>query len=108
MKFEKIRKYASDLQLFIGKKDIQSKIADNEKRLASIIENTSLKNIDIKLVIDDKILDILTSIKSFGSILTIESPSGITKYKNKQAQMPVPNLEINWQHLKKKCQTDVQ
>ncbi|CAG2241847.1 unnamed protein product [Mytilus edulis] len=71
MKFEKIRKYASDLQLFIGKKDIQSKIADNEKRLASIIENTSLKNIDIKLVIDDKILDILTSIKSFGSILTI-------------------------------------
>ncbi|CAC5382926.1 unnamed protein product [Mytilus coruscus] len=103
MKFENIRKYASDLQLFLGKKDIQSKIADNEKRLTSIIENESLKNIDIKLVIDDKILDILTSIKSFGSILTRESLSGIdtiTKDKNKQAQMLVPYLEINRKDVK--------
>ncbi|CAC5399686.1 unnamed protein product [Mytilus coruscus] len=61
--FENITIYASDLQTFLGMREIQSKVTDNESRLKSMIANKSLDNVDIQFTIDEKVSDILTSIK---------------------------------------------
>ncbi|CAC5382921.1 unnamed protein product [Mytilus coruscus] len=91
---ENIKKYASDLQTFLGMREIQSKVINNERLLKSKMGNKSLFNLNIQLVKDDKIQEILTSVKKFGSILIREIPSANTYMVNKktgQAQIHVPN-----------------
>ncbi|CAC5399692.1 unnamed protein product [Mytilus coruscus] len=91
---EILRKYASDLQTFLGMRDIQSKVNDSEKRLKSMIENKSLDNVDIQLSIDDRLQDILTLVQKFGAISIKESPSAKTnlvKKKTIQAQILIPD-----------------
>ncbi|CAC5382919.1 unnamed protein product [Mytilus coruscus] len=94
MEFESITKYASDLQTFLGMREIQSKITDHESRLKSMIANKSLENADIQLTIDEKVSDILTSIKAFGLITIKKSTSACTNIssnKTRQAQISAPN-----------------
>ncbi|CAG2205880.1 unnamed protein product [Mytilus edulis] len=96
--FENITKYASDLQTFLGMREIKSKVTNNESRLMSMIANKSLKNVDMQLTIDDKIQDLLTSVKKFGSIMIKESPSAYTNIisrKTRQAQISVPHRMIS-------------
>ncbi|CAC5415305.1 unnamed protein product [Mytilus coruscus] len=91
---QNIKKYASDLQSFLGMREIQEKANDNEKRLKSMIKNKHFENVDIQLSIDDKICDILTTAKTFGSIIIKKSPSANTKMasrKTRQAQITVPS-----------------
>ncbi|CAC5399689.1 unnamed protein product [Mytilus coruscus] len=91
---ENITKYASDLQTFLGMRNIQSKVTDNEKRLRSMIEKQSVDNVDLRLSINDKIHDIFKSIKKFGSIIIKKSPSAcitIPIQKTRQAQISAPN-----------------
>lgn len=91
--FENITKYASDLQTFLGMREIQSKVTDNEKRLSSMNKNKSLHNVEIQLAIDKKIQEILTSMAKFGSIIIKENLSACTDIaikKSRQAQISVP------------------
>ncbi|CAC5399688.1 unnamed protein product [Mytilus coruscus] len=92
--FENITKFASDLQTFLGMREIQSKVTDNESRLKSLIENKSLENVDMQLTIDDKIQDFLKLMEKFGSIIIRESPSictNISSKKTRQAQILAPH-----------------
>ncbi|VDI66654.1 Hypothetical predicted protein [Mytilus galloprovincialis] len=94
MEFENITKYASDLQTFLGMREIQSKVTDNERRLKSMITNKNLENVDMQLTIDDKIQDFLKSVEKFGSIIIRESPSictNISSKKTRQAQISAPH-----------------
>ncbi|CAC5399682.1 unnamed protein product [Mytilus coruscus] len=91
---ENITKFASDLQTFLGMREIQSKVTDNECRLKSMIANKSLENVDIQLIINDKVQGLLASEK-FGSITIKQSPSPCTNIHSKkirQAQISAPNI----------------
>ncbi|CAC5383998.1 unnamed protein product [Mytilus coruscus] len=92
--FENITKYASDLQTFLGMREIQSKFTDNKSRLKSMIANKSLEKVDIQFTINEKVSDILTSIKAFG-LITIKKSSfactNISSKKKRQAQISAPS-----------------
>ncbi|XP_071121919.1 uncharacterized protein [Mytilus edulis] len=78
---------------FLGMREIQLKVTDNESRLKSMITNKSLENVDMQLTIDDKIQDFLKSAGKFGSIIIRESPSictNISSKKTRQAQISAP------------------
>ncbi|XP_076116798.1 uncharacterized protein LOC143084274 [Mytilus galloprovincialis] len=92
--FVNITKYASDLQTFLGMREIQSKLTDNESRLKSMIANKSLEKIDIQLAVNEKVSGILTSIKAFGSITIEKGPFAcinISSKKTRQAQITALN-----------------
>ncbi|CAC5415308.1 unnamed protein product [Mytilus coruscus] len=54
MEFENITKFASKLQTFLGMREIQSKVTDNESCLKSMVANKYVENIDIQFTIDEK------------------------------------------------------
>ncbi|XP_052067487.1 transcription intermediary factor 1-alpha-like isoform X2 [Mytilus californianus] len=94
MEIKNIKRYASDLQTFIGMRVVQSRVTENDRRLQSMIKNKSLENVIMQLTIDDKIKNILTFVNTFGKILIKKPSSDKTKWqsnKNKQALVSIPN-----------------
>ncbi|XP_052101435.1 uncharacterized protein LOC127735322 [Mytilus californianus] len=82
-----IKKYASDLQIFVGMKKIKTDIEHAEKLMVSLLEDGSLQHVDIDFKEDHKMSDIL-SIAAYGNISRITSSPTVTikTEKNKQAQ----------------------
>ncbi|CAG2253508.1 unnamed protein product [Mytilus edulis] len=94
MEIQNIKRYASDLQTFIGMRVLQSKVTENDRRLESMIKNKSLENVTIQLTIDDKIKNILTFVNTFGRIFIKKSSpdkTNMQSHKNKQALASIPN-----------------
>jgi hypothetical protein len=84
-----LKEYASDLQTFLGSKSIEIEV---ERFMESLSEDGSLKQINIKCSIDNKILDLMSTIITFGSVaIEIDPQTAVLKTeKRKQAQiMPV-------------------
>ena len=84
-----LKEYASDLQTFLGSKSIEVEVEKQEKLMESLSENGSLKQLNIKCSIDNKILDSMSTITTFGSVV-IETGSQIAVLKtekSKQAQI---------------------
>jgi hypothetical protein len=63
-----LKEYASDLQTFLGSKSIEVEVEKQEKFMESLSENGSLKQLNIKCSIDNKILDLVSTITTFGSV----------------------------------------
>ncbi|XP_076101028.1 uncharacterized protein LOC143070739 [Mytilus galloprovincialis] len=83
-----VKQYASDLQTFLGTKTIQDEVQRQEKAMQSIVDEVFLK-----YNVDDKIIELLCTVSSFGTI-TIELGHplvAIKTKKDKQAQI-VSNL----------------
>ncbi|XP_052101090.1 transcription intermediary factor 1-beta-like [Mytilus californianus] len=82
-----IKKYASDLQIFVGMKKVETDIEHAEKFVMSLLEDGSLQQVDIDFKMDHKLFDIL-SIKGYGNISRTTSSSAVVMKteKNKQAQ----------------------
>ncbi|XP_063435845.1 uncharacterized protein LOC134716768 [Mytilus trossulus] len=99
-----IKKYASELQTFVGMKRIEKDIDHEEKFVVSLLEDGSLQQVDIEFKENRKMCDLL-SIAEYGKISRIaSSPTVAIKLeKNKQAQFLVaPSFEkktINDIHL---------
>lgn len=96
IEIENMKNYASDIQMFLGMREIQKKIILNEKCVHSLIENKEIMNVDIEYVVDGTLPDFLTDIKLFGSIAVTSSPSdssGLVSSKEKQAQLLVSEEE---------------
>jgi hypothetical protein len=93
---ENIKKYASELQAFLGLKQIQGISMKNENYIQSLVEGGSLKQIKLSFKADDQILNLLHSVNSFGKII-IERKStdlDIETYKQNQAQQRVVNIPV--------------
>ncbi|CAC5426528.1 unnamed protein product [Mytilus coruscus] len=78
--------YASDLQRFLGKKQIESKVSKSEKYIRSLLEDGSLQQVTLNCSIESNVYGILSSISSFCTISTQTSNSNIlltTEKKNK-------------------------
>ncbi|XP_063435844.1 uncharacterized protein LOC134716767 [Mytilus trossulus] len=99
-----IKKYASELQIFVGMKKIEKDIDHEEKLVVSLLEDGSLQQVDIEFKENRKMCDVL-AIAEYGKISRIaSSPTVAIKLeKNKQAQFLVaPSFEkktINDIHL---------
>jgi DNA-binding beta-propeller fold protein YncE len=84
-----LKEYASDLQTFLGSKSIEVEVEKQEKFVESLSEDGSLKQLNIKCSIENKILDLVSTITTFGSVaIEIGSRRAVLKTKNsKQAQI---------------------
>jgi hypothetical protein len=63
-----LKEYASDLLTFLGSKSIEVEVEKQEKYVESLSEDGSLKQFNIKCSIDSKILDLMSTITTFGSV----------------------------------------
>ncbi|XP_071170482.1 E3 ubiquitin-protein ligase TRIM71-like [Mytilus edulis] len=81
--------YASDLQRFLGRKEIESKVAKSEEYISSLVADGSLQQVTLTCSIDSNISGILSSISSLCTISTETSKTNIllTNEKEKQAQI---------------------
>ena len=86
---EDITKHASDFQAFFGMREVKSDVTDHEQYIQSLPDDQKFAQINIKCSIDTKIQDILTDVKSFGSVgfQTERSSVSLVRNKNKQAQI---------------------
>jgi hypothetical protein len=60
-----LKEYASDLQTFLGSKSIDVEVEKQEKFVESLSEDGSLKQLNIKCSIENKILDLVSTITTF-------------------------------------------
>jgi hypothetical protein len=93
---ENIKKYASELQAFLGLKQIQGISMKNEKYIQSLMEDGNLKQIKLSFNANDQILNLLNNVNSFGKIF-IERKSSevdIEAYKQNQAQQRVVSIPV--------------
>ena len=97
---EDITKHASDFQAFFGMREVKSNVTEHERFIQSLPDDQKFGQINITCSIDTKIQDILTGVKSFGTIgfQTERSSVSLMRNKTKQAQM----LTINDKSLKLK------
>jgi hypothetical protein len=84
-----LTEYASDLQTFLGSKSIEVEVEKQEKLMESLSEDGSLKQLNIKCSIDNKILDLMSTIATFRSIAIETGPQRavLKTEKNMQAQI---------------------
>ena len=84
-----LKEYASDLQTFLGSKSIEVEVEKQEKFVESLSEDGSLKQLNIKCSIDNNILDLVSTITTFGSVaIETGSQTAVLKTENsKQAQI---------------------
>ncbi|CAG2234380.1 unnamed protein product [Mytilus edulis] len=91
LNFKSIKDYASDLQTYIGMRDLEVKVDENEQYLQSLIDTKGLEHLDLVYKVDTNVQNILNNLKSFGSIEIKNHISVIelTRAKDKQAQIQV-------------------
>ncbi|XP_071148308.1 uncharacterized protein [Mytilus edulis] len=91
LNFKSIKDYASDLQTYIGMRDLEVKVDENEQYLQSLIDTKGLEHLDLVYKVDTNVQNILNNLKSFGSIEIKNHISDIelTRAKDKQAQIQV-------------------
>ncbi|CAG2233237.1 unnamed protein product [Mytilus edulis] len=63
-------RYASDLQRFLGRKEIELKVAKSEEYISSLVEDGSLQQVTMNCSIDSNVSGILSSMSSLCTILT--------------------------------------
>jgi hypothetical protein len=93
---ENIKKYASDLQAFLGLKQIQGVSMKNENYIQSLVEDSNLKQIKLSFKVDDQIVSLLNNVNSLGKIIieTKTSDVDIEAYKQNQAQQRVVSIPL--------------
>jgi hypothetical protein len=84
-----LTEYASDLQTFLVSKSIEVEVEKQEMLMESLSEDGSLKQLNIKCSIDNKILDLMSTITTFGSVAKETGPQTavLKTEKSKQAQI---------------------
>jgi hypothetical protein len=84
-----VKEYASDLQTFLGSKAIEEEVKKEEEYLMALSEDGCLQQLNLRYKINTKILDILSTITTFGSVSIETSPPSVVikTMKAKQAQI---------------------
>ncbi|XP_063411173.1 uncharacterized protein LOC134694108 [Mytilus trossulus] len=112
LNFKRIKDYTSDLQTYIGMRDLEVKVDENKQYLQSLIEAKGLEHLDLVYKVDPIHPTILNNLKSLGSIEIQNRNSDIvlTRVNDKQAQIQVavarePVIDVKL-ILQKKITTD--
>jgi hypothetical protein len=80
-----LKEFASDLQTFLGSKSIEVEVEKQEQFVESLSEDGSLKQLNIKCSIDNNILDLVSTITTFGSV-AIETGSQTAVLKTEKSE----------------------
>ncbi|CAC5401301.1 unnamed protein product [Mytilus coruscus] len=111
---ENMKKYASDLQAFVGMRDIQNTITKNENCIQSIVQNKNVEKVVLDFSINANIQDFITNVKKLGSIMVERCSSEtieLVRKKDRQAQIlvteenqSVNNMQLNFKRkIKTSC-----
>ena len=102
---EDITKHASDFQAFLGMREVKSDVTDHEQYIQSLPDDQKFAQINIKCSIDTKIQDILTDVKSFGSVGVQTGRSSVSLVRNKNKQAQIFTINDKSLKLKRKVKT---
>jgi hypothetical protein len=93
---ENNKKYASELQAFIGLKQIQGISMKNENYIQSLVEDSNFKETKLSFKADDQILNLMNNVNSFGKIIIERESSDvdIEAYKQNQTQQRVVSIPV--------------
>jgi hypothetical protein len=93
---ENIKKYASELQAFLGLKQIQGISMNNENYIQSLVEDGNFTETKLSFEADDQIFKLPNNVNSFGKIIIETKPShvDIEAYQQNQAQQRVINIPV--------------
>ncbi|CAC5403173.1 unnamed protein product [Mytilus coruscus] len=89
--FQSIKQYASDLQTFLGIREIELKVNETEQYLQSLIQAKGFEQLELVCKIDKGVQNILNGLKHFGSTEIKARPSNFeySRAKDKQAELQV-------------------
>ena len=93
---ENIKKYASELQAFLGLRQIQGISMKADNYIQSLVEDCNFKETKLSFQADDQILNLLNNVNSFGKIIIERKSSDvdIEAYKQNQAQQSVVSIPV--------------
>ena len=88
---QNIKTHATDLQTFLGLKQIEHEITKNERFVQSLIDNQKVFKTTLHCKINQTLQTLTTDVHCFGDVTTSITPCDITlvRRKDKQAQMMV-------------------
>ncbi|CAG2253896.1 unnamed protein product [Mytilus edulis] len=94
LNFKNIQEHASELQTYIGMRDLEVTVDENEQYLQLLIDTKGFGHLDLVYKVDTNVQTILNNVKSFGSIeiknhISHDSNIELTRAKDKQAQIQV-------------------
>ena len=97
---ENIKKYASELQAFLGLRQIQGISMKADNYIQSLVEDCNFKETKLSFQADDQILNLLNNVNSFGKIIIERKSSDvdIEAYKQNQAQQRVVSIPVRSVH----------
>ncbi|XP_063434053.1 E3 ubiquitin/ISG15 ligase TRIM25-like [Mytilus trossulus] len=84
-----LKEHASDLQIFLGSKSLETEVETEIKYLELLFQDGSLYQNELKCDISEKISDILTTISAFGSVSIETSQPAIVYKSNKKKQAQI-------------------
>ena len=90
-----IKQYASELQIFLAMKKIESGIETHDTSLHALVHSDSLNQTKLSCKIEKRLKNIITSIETFGEVVVESKPCELSLVRriDKQAQMMVAELE---------------
>ncbi|XP_063399481.1 uncharacterized protein LOC134684130 [Mytilus trossulus] len=113
VEIENINKYASDLQAFLGMREIQKNINTSEHCIQSMVQKKNLERVGLDFDIDTKLREFLTNVRKFGSILVDSCQTDnieLVRKKDRQAQIlateeqSINNIKLNFKRkLRTSC-----
>lgn len=114
IEIENMKMYASDIQAFLGMREIQKNIIKKEQCILGVVQNKNIEKIGLDFTIDIRIQDLLTNVKKLGSIMVESYHSEgieIVRKKDRQAQIfvkdenrSIKNIEFKFKRkLKTSC-----
>jgi hypothetical protein len=91
---QNIKTHATDLQTFLGLKQIEHEITKNERFVQSLIDDQKVSKTMLHCKINQTLQTLTTDVHSFGEVTTSITPCDITlvRRKDKQAQMMVAGV----------------
>ena len=91
---QNIKAHATDLQTFLGLKQIEHEITKNERFVQSLIDNQKVFKTTLHCKINQTLHTLTTDVHCFGEVTTPITPCDVTlvRRKDKQAQMMVAGV----------------
>ena len=91
---QNIKTHATDLQTFLGLKQIEHEITKNERFVQSLIDHQKVSKTTLHCKINQTLQTLTTDVHCFGEVTTSITPCDITlvRRKDKQAQMMVAGV----------------
>jgi hypothetical protein len=95
---QNIKSHATDLQTFLGLKQIEAEITKNEQFVQSLMDDKRLSKRMLHYKINQALQTLTTDVHQFGEVTTSITPCDITlvRKKDKQAQMMVAGVPARY------------